>query len=135
MNINNLKNLFPWLSDTDEPKVSNMEREKFISRMIPPSDVDSNDSSLCSLLFAPDPLTGLPQSDLGLMVKHDLSRDLLEYIDKRGIQFRHEIDGFDSVPLDLVKDRRAQFGTELREYVSKLRSSIEKKKSVDSSNS
>lgn len=125
MNTSDLKLLFPKLK-TKCFNVSHREHIDLVNSLIEPVDKDSNqdDSDLYKVIFAPDPLTGIPQSDLSLLVKNKYSDDVRRFIDEKGFQQpiiesqRLSVD----TDLSLVRDRRKQYGTERLDYINSLRS-------------
>lgn len=122
MNTHCYKVLFPNL-ETEQYHVSTDEHIRIVNDSIEPSNVKSDDQDLYSIVFAPDPLTGLPSSDLSLMVKNKYSEDVRRFIDEKG--FQRPVQDFDRLAVDtdlsLVRDRRSQYGTERQEYLRQLR--------------
>ena len=109
-------------------------REKFVSPQYEP-DAELNlapkSGNIEKIIFAPDPVTGLPMSDLSLPLDVANDPSVREYVDKwlhRNMADRAEqsnimdVDDFDP---DTIKPRRAQFGTERDSYITGLRDKVE----------
>lgn len=91
--------------------------------------VRDNDEML-SVLYAPDPVTGLPSSNAALLYKDKDKPEVQEYIQKRLFQVRQSVAGAESAD-DAIQAIRgyhedlASFGTRLRENFFKPSTPVE----------
>lgn len=111
-------NLFPEFSSISAEQLS--PKTKFFERCLPSGD------DLLVTIFAPDPLTGVPRSDLGIVMSKDKSPEVAQFIRDT---LMHPIPD-DSVRSDdadfaisSVKDRRES----ITAYASRLRSLVNSK--------
>jgi hypothetical protein len=85
--------------------------------------LETADSDLEKVIFAPDPNTGFPNSALRLRVTKELAPELNEYISKylqpqegEGMSVTDVREGFDS-----IINRYAQYGSEVDDEAARLR--------------
>lgn len=91
-----------------------------IQRVIVPSlaPVKKQDEMI-SLIYAPDPVTGLPSSDVGMLLKHQDRPEIQRYIQQR-LQFAHEsVKGVDN-PDDALSAIRA-YKEDIRSYAQRMK--------------
>lgn len=83
-----------------------------------PSPVKKQDEMI-SLIYAPDPVTGLPSSDVGMLLKHQDRPEIQRYIQQR-LQISHEsVRGADN-PDDALTAIRA-YKEDVSTYVQRMK--------------
>ena len=80
---------------------------------------------LLSAIFAPDPKTGMPRSDLHIMLSGSLDPTTQEYIRRTLMQSLPSEVGHDDP--DVVLDTARKHGEEINAYVQRLAKYVEKK--------
>lgn len=83
-----------------------------------PAPVKKQDEMI-SLIYAPDPVTGLPSSDVGMLLKHQDRPEVQRYIQQR-LQISHEsVRGADN-PDDALTAIRA-YKEDVRAYAQRMK--------------
>lgn len=74
----------------------------------PEDDIFANDDEVLNLIFAPDPITGIPRSDIAIMMSRDASPEVREYIQRVLYSSSTPTGGTDDADfaIDSIKDRR-----------------------------
>lgn len=91
-----------------------------------PIQDQTSDHPILDVIFAPDPVTGNPRSDLSISLTADTSPVVRDFIE-RVLRTRHpSVTGApnDEVAFDLIKPRSSQYGVELSNYLESLRSMV-----------
>lgn len=111
MNISQIKLLFPHnnISCEDNHKMKEIESKEVI---------DSTDNELTQLLFAPDPETGIPRSDIAVLMSRDTRPEIANYIRDNLLRPRQHSAGVDNadIALELTQSRYER----LNEYAVRL---------------
>lgn len=105
--------------------VRNNYYEYFGSKTYEPENVETiafEENGIIREIFAPNPLTGWPSSALSLVLNPNTAREIQEFVKANLVSPLPPRSGADSdnLAFDSIKNRNAQFGTEIESYYQRL---------------
>lgn len=111
---------------------SSMSKDRFDKIMhhdLDPKDsisVEEDKDNILSLIFAPDPLTGFPRSDLALIMSKDAAPEVSQYIRETLMKPISDIGPSGAPDADTALDTMRAKNEGLTEYAERLRSIVAK---------